>query len=160
MLKYAGICILSVSMAIYGVIKSSEIKKSLTLRKSVAELLCYIENNVTYAGKSKNDIYKSFSPSCNQVSSFLIDLSNDGNIRESINKHLDILNKEDRRMLETFFTEFGKSTRREKEAKSCRLFREEFEKQGIDTEKEQMNKILLYRKLGIIFALITAVIFL
>lgn len=160
MLKYAGICLLSVCMAIYGVIKSADIKKALVLRKSVTQLLHHIENSVTYTGKSKDDIFNNFSTTDTSLSAFLRELCNTDETEKCINRHLDILSKKDKQMLTAFFNGLGKSTRREKEAKYCLLFTEEFERQGIDAEKEQLNKIMLYRKLGIIFALITAVIFL
>ena len=62
--------------------------------------------------------------------------------------------------LQIFFSDFGKYKDCESQVKMCRYFIKEFERAGQDSEKEQRNRILLYRKLGIIVALATAVIFL
>ena len=160
MLKYAGICLVSVSMSLYGVIKAHEIKKSITLRKNILELLYHIENSIAYSGKRKDSIFKSFSPVPQALQNFLTEICRTDDIYKCVNNHLSILCKNDRQMLTGFFMALGKSTRCEKEAKNCRQFISEFEKSAQNTEKEQLNKITLYRKLGIIFALITAVIFL
>ena len=160
MLKYAGICLLSVCMALYGVIKAHEIKKSIALRKNILELLYHIENSIAYSGKSKDRIFKSFSPVPRALQSFLTEIAITNNVSQCVNNHFSILCKNDRQMLTGFFMALGKSTRCENESKNCRQFISEFEKSGQNTEKEQLDKITLYRKLGIIFALITAVIFL
>ena len=160
MLKYAGIVLVCISIAVFGVVKSEEIKKALALRKSVTELLCSIENAVSGAGKSKFDIYRDFAENSGKLSAFLEDLSSGESEKICVEKHLGSLSENDRRMLADFFSDFGKYKDCESQVKMCRYFIKKYDRAGLDNEKEQRNKILLYRKLGIIIALATAVILL
>ena len=160
MLKYAGIVLVCISIAVFGVVKSEEIKKALALRKSVTELLCSIENAVSGAGKSKFDIYRDFAENSGKLSAFLEDLSSGESEKICVEKHLGSLSENDRRMLADSFSDFGKYKDCESQVKMCRYFIKEYDRAGLDNEKEQRNKILLYRKLGIIIALATAVILL
>lgn len=160
MFKYAGIVLVCISIAVFGVVKSEEIKKALALRKSVTELLYEMENAVSSAGKSKLDIYRNFSENSGKLGAFLKDLSSGESEKICVEKHLCSLSENDRRMLADFFSDFGKYKDCESQVKMCRYFIKEFERAGQDSEKEQRNRILLYRKLGIIVALATAVIFL
>ena len=160
MLKYAGLVLVCVSIALFGVVKSEEIKKALILRKNLTQLLYSMENAVSGSGKSKYDIYRDFSESSPMLCSFLSDLAEGKDEKATVEKHLGALSKSDRKMLCDFFSDFGKYKDCESQVKKCRYFINEFERIGQENEKEQRNKMLLYKKLGIIFALATAVIFL
>ena len=159
MLKYAGITLLSASIAVFGLIKSSEIKKALTIRKDVMGLLYAMGNALQFGGKSKEGIFKSFNCRTNELKTFLSSMLDGQNEHESVKVHLCSLTDEDKKLLSDFFTNFGKSTKRESELESLRHFNAEFERIGKQAEKEQLGKILLYRKLGIIIALLAAIIF-
>ncbi len=159
MLKYAGITLLSASIAVFGLIKSSEIKKALAIRKDVIGLLYAIENALQFGGKTKDCIFKSFNCNTNELKAFLASMLDGQNVHEYVKVHLCSLTDEDKKLLSDFFINFGKSTKCESELESLRHFIAEFERIGKQTEKEQQGKILLYRKLGIIIALLAAVIF-
>ena len=160
MLKYVGLVLVCVSIAVFGVVKSEEIKKALALRKSVTELLYSMENAVSGTGKGKLDIYRDFAENSGKLSTFLDQMAKGEDERKCVEKHLSSLCENDRKMLAEFFSDFGKYKDCESQVKMCRYFIKEFERAGQENEKEQRNRILLYRKLGIIFALVTAVIFL
>ncbi len=159
MIKYIGIALLSSCVALYGNMKSQQVKEAMSIRNSIIKLLHTIQSSIQYGGTVKSRIYYQFHDENLEKCGLLPLLKSAHPDEFSIEKSLSLLEKEERCMLTGFFTQLGKSVSCKNEAEVCRRFINEFECAGEEFEKSRKAKTMLYKKLGIICALVTAVIF-
>lgn len=159
MIKYIGIALLSSCVALYGNMKSQQVKEAMSIRNSIIKLLHTIQSSIQYGGTVKSRIYYQFHDENLEKCGLLALLKSTQPDEDSIEKCLCLLEKEERRMLTSFFIQLGKNVSSKSEAQSCQRFINEFERAGEEFEKSRKAKKVLYKKLGIICALVTAVIF-
>lgn len=159
MLKYIGILILACSISAYGTFLSSSLKATYNLRKDIIQLLKDIERSIKYGNVPIIEAIKSCKHPNLQKSGFCNIFSGCENAEFAINSTLYSLSEKDKEMLSNFFSRLGKSAYGEYELKNCRFFIEYFEKTQADSEKEITSKSLLYKKIGLIIGILSAIIF-
>ena len=158
MIKYLGIMLISSGVFIFGNAKSSELSHAKKLSSELLDLFRTLERELTFENNSKLEIFSHFSGKLLNECGFIDALKHDTNYKVAINSHLYALDKKEKELLIEFFSEFGKSISRKKEADRCKSFIAEFEQAVKQSSILRQNKAILYRKLGIICALMTAVI--
>ena len=159
MLKYIGIFILASSLSVYGTVLSESLKESNLLRKEVIQLLNSIERSIRYKGASYVVIIRECSLPFLRKSGFCEGILNYENAERTINTTLSVLSEEDRRMLCEFFSNLGKSPYSEQVLKLCSYYIDYFEKTQADVDKNLNTRVLLYKKIGLIAGILTAIIF-
>lgn len=158
MIKYLGIILISSGVFIYGNLKSSELSYAKKLSFELLDFLRTLERELTFENYSKHEIFRQFSGKTLNECGFIDALMFGTDSTDAVNAHLGALDKNEKEILIDFFKEFGKSISRKKEADRCRSFEATFEQAVKQAGNHRQNKALLYRKLGIICALMTAVI--
>ncbi len=158
MLKYIGIFILACSLSAYGVVMSSSLKAKNNLRKEILVLLKNIERSIKYGNTSViNIINECDLPYLNKCG-FCKTFSGIHSAQAVVNSTLGELSTKDRENLVTYFSNFGKSQFCEYELKNCRYYIDYFEKTQSDIEKDIAVKINLYKKLGLLTGILSAII--
>ncbi|MBQ8759472.1 MAG: stage III sporulation protein AB [Clostridia bacterium] len=159
MLKYAGIFILASSLSAYGAHLSSSLKANYILRKEILQLLRDLERSIRYANTPIIEVIRSCRLPALMKSGFCDTFNGCDNAEIAINSTLFCLSEKDREMLCAFFKRFGKSVYGEYELKNCNSLIEYFEKNLAESEKEVNTKSLLYKKIGLIVGILSAIIF-
>lgn len=160
MLKYIGILILSLSVSAYGALLSKNLCDTHELRKEICSLIKNIEHGIRYGSKPTAEIISACKLKNLEKSGFITALLSGENEGAVIQSHLKMLTDEEKERLTSFFTNLGKSSYRESELDFCREYLEYFENFEKVSEKEVKEKSLLYKKIGIICGILTAIIFL
>ena len=159
MLKYIGVFILSASISAYGSFLSSSIKGSCSLRKEVLQLLKDIERAIKYGNGQIIEIVRNCKSPYLTKCGFCTSIYNTTNAETAIATTLSALSEKDMEMLTDYFSKLGKTAFTELELKNCTYYIDYFEKTQNEYEKEVETKSLLYKKLGLIIGILTAIIF-
>ncbi len=157
-IKIIGLCLLSSGITVFGINKSAQLNMAVKKRKAVEELLFAIENGIRYGSIEKKRIYRSFENDILNECGFLEQLKNGKDEKECITLYLTELDKADQNALISFFESFGKSSSAEKEFNLCKSFIEEYKRIGTEKEKALISKSILYKKLGLICALMSVIL--
>ena len=117
-----------------------------------------MQRQLYYTGSTKHDIFRNFSGNALKECGFTDALINSTDIKDAVKNHLSILDKREQDMITEFLSDFGKSKSRQSEWDKCKIFADEYEALLKSSLEQRKNKAGLYRKLGIICAVATAVI--
>ena len=117
-----------------------------------------VENGIKYGGMSLEKIFGSYSSPLLDKKGFTAALRL-GNHPGIVSSTLPMLSENEKTMAEDFLSSLGKSRYRERETELCSGFIALFSEKAKAFQKEDETKILLYKKLGLLAALLTAVIF-
>lgn len=128
------------------------------MREEFSDFIRYIESSIKYGGISLERIYSSYSSPLLDKYGFTVALRK-GYTEDLVKNTLFLLSESERTKADEFLRSLGKSRYREKETEHCVCFCAMFEDKAKKLRKEDETKILLYKKLGLIAALMTAVIF-
>ena len=158
MLNFLGIIFLCSSVCCLGVILGEKQKNASKLTEEILDLAGNITRNIKYEKKPLYYIYTTYSSPMLENRGFLQDLRQGNNIEQSVNNNLYELTKAQREDIISFFNGIGKSTHSKNELEKCNLYLEIFKEQNAAVQKEAKTKSLLYKKLGIIFAIMLAII--
>ncbi len=160
MIKITGIIILSVGISMYGSILSLTVKERHIIICELLSLIKAIKNGIKYGSVPLEKIYNSTALPNLEKYGFLNAIK-DGTLPcSAVNTHLQMLSHEDRDNLCEFFQQIGKSSSTDAEITLCDRYIILFEQREKDSLKENLEKSVLYKKLGIVAALVAAIIFL
>lgn len=157
-IKYLGILAISCAISVFGAIKASEIKHKSEARKEILHFLMHVETGIKYGSSSLAEIYDSFKSDLLDKCGFTNIIRQGPPYTFSVEGSFSELSKEENSYLSEFFTKIGKSYSREEEIKLCRYYISVFELFYEESKKNDKSKAVLYRKLGIICALLAAII--
>ena len=159
MIKYAGIIVISCAISLFGAIKASEVNQKTKLRAEILRLICHIEAGIKYGSFHLSEIFGSFKSDLLEKNGFMTEIrsgcTDTGKIIEST---LSALSTEEKTKLSQFFSQLGKSYCREEEISLCKYYISSLKSIYEANEKKDKAKAVLYKKLGIICALLTAII--
>lgn len=159
MVRYIGILILASSLSAYGSLLSLSLKSSNNLRKEIILLLRNIERCIKFKSCPVTEEIKNCNSPMLKKCGFCECLYRDDNAKAAVNSTLHTLSSKDREMLCEYFSTIGKSRYTEQELKTCRYYIEYFEQTQVQSEKDISTKINLYKKLGLLSGILTAIIF-
>ena len=128
------------------------------MRDEFSDFIKHVESCIRYGGTSLERIYCSYSSPLLDKYGFTMGLRN-GYTKDLVKNTLFLLSESEQAKADEFLKSLGKSRYREKETELCSYFCNMFEDMAKKLLKEDETKILLYKKLGLIAALMTAVIF-
>ena len=158
MIKYAGIIAISCAISIFGAVKASDIKQRSEIRREILRFLSHIESEIKYGASPLSEIYFSFKSDLFDKCGFTNALKQGCLYSELIYNTLSDLSSEEKSKLSEFFSKIGTSYSRDEEISLCRYYISVFESFYETNEKSDKAKAVLYKKLGIICALLTAII--
>lgn len=158
MLKILGMLFLCSSVCCFGIVLGEKQKTCAKLTEEILDLTNHITRNIKYEKKALNYVYSHYSSPLLEKTGFLEDLRQRNDIRTSVNQNLYTLTDELRENVISFFENLGKSAHSKNELEKCLLYLEIFHEQNEKASREAKAKSLLYKKLGIIFALLLAII--
>lgn len=159
MLRYFGIIILATSLSAYGSYMASSIKNSYILRCELIQLLKEIERTIKFGNMAVIDVIKNCKLEKLVKCGFCDEFNGGKSAKTVINSTLYQLYQKDREMLIDFFSRAGKTAYGDLELKNCRYFIDYFESTQSQYEKTILSKSLLYKKIGLIIGILTAIIF-
>lgn len=157
--KLLGLCLLSGGITFFGISKSESLNACIKTRKAVEELLYAVESGIKYGGQGKQSIYNGFESNVLQGCGFLAAIKSGECETKCVKEYLKELDKDDSEALCSYFTLLGKSYSSKQEAEKCKAFAEEFARKGVLKEKNLISKSQLYKKLGLICAIMSVIIF-
>lgn len=158
MLKYAGIFAIASAIAAFGAIKASSIKQKSEIRKEIIRFISHIESCINFGTAPLCDIYCSFNSELFEKCGFKKLIASGFINQASIKNALSELSKDEIYTLSEFFSNIGTSFSRQEEIRLCKYYLSAFETFYEENIKTDNSKASLYKKLGIICALMTAII--
>ena len=160
MLKLTGIILISGAISMYGAYLSGNVKKSRAFRKGLAELLIHIKNGIDNGGIPLAEIYASFSCKALERCGFLAVLK-DGK-SESFSRALKgceiKLAPEVSEIYERLSKDLGKSSSGKSESEKLARAIAIAEKEEKKLDAEDLSKIELYSKLGVLCGILAALL--
>ena len=159
MIKYIGIILLSSSVCSYGFLMSKKLKQDHNVRNELTNLLRSIEHGIRYGSKPINQILSECNLPYLKKCGFITCLLSGCDIRENTKSHLGMLTDEEKQRVTEFFSLLGRTGNSESELIFCKGYIEYFENFEKISQEQVKSKSLLYRKIGIIFGILAAIIF-
>lgn len=158
MLKYIGIILFSCSVSAYGAYLSHNISTASKIRHELLSFTKHIENEIKYKNAPLCHAFKVFSSPTLYRYGFLEGIYNNGDYKGVVEETLFLLTKKERALICDMLYSLGKSHFSDKELSTLIYFRQGLEDIFEDSEKIGKERSLLYKKLGLIAALISAII--
>ena len=159
MIKILGLILVSGAVSAYGAYLSSQIRTANILRTEISDFLKHLYNGVKYTATSRERLFSGFSAKNLEKCGFLNILRLKNFSKQDFDESLYLLTAEEKNRLYDFFTNFGRSGFCDKEALFCLEYREYFDDRIKSLKNQDDIRSVLYKKLGIIAALLTAIIF-
>lgn len=158
MFKYLGIAMISCSISMYGAYLSNKISMRSKFRSEMIDFIDGIEMSLKYDKKTLFDIYSSIPKKYISDSGFYDALISGG--FENWLKTCDILCDIEKDKLSDFFASIGKSKTADGGISLCQSTKAILIGILDKSEQEDKSKCFLYKKLGLICSLVSAIIFL
>ena len=147
-IRICGIILIGCAISLFGVSKGESARKKVKYEKEYMRLLKHIESSVKYTSKPISQIISDFNSSfidCDELQ--ILPKTKDGHIQ---NEH--------QKQLKNLFENLGKAYTRTRAESLCKIAVEAAENKVEKITKDELTKSVLYKKLGIIFGILTAII--
>lgn len=158
MIRLLGIIFISLSVGIYGYMKSKEAKYTQRLREDILNLFKAIERDIKYGNRAVSEILSSFKADTQKLEEMIEKISSGNSIEESINEYLSSLSETERDKAKNLLTAIGKSRFSEEELIQCKNCIDFFENNNAKTQKDAERGSSLYAKLGLIGSILMIII--
>ncbi len=160
MFKVIGIVAVSSCICIIGFVFSARVKGRLLQEEAFIDFICFLRPNVA-SGVPLHDIFCSYSAQALEKTGFLTELrKNEGsdNFYETFLKFRDkfLITEAEKEYLLAFANSLGKSRFSYQGAELCKRYEDILSQSFEKSKKENENKIVLYKKIGVICAFVAA----
>ena len=160
MFKIVGIVCVSVSIGMYGLYKAHTIKANILFRRSLLELLIHIKNCIDTSGMPLCEIFSSYQNDVLQRAGFLEKLcTGQKDAFETALKECSYsLGEQTGQLYFELAEELGKSKHKKRETELLERFILLIRQKQEALEKDDEAKCVLYSKLGVLCAILFAII--
>ena len=158
MIKYIGIIIFCSAVSAYGAYLSHGISHALKIREELLSFIKHIENSIRYTNAPLYSIYASFTSNLLEKCGFTQVLKKESISEKDIDESLYMLSDDEKSLIYEMLQNLGKSHYTEKELSLISGCKAAFEEKSSRRQNDDKVRVLLYKKLGLIAALISAII--
>ncbi len=156
MTKLLGIILLSAGISFYSSYKAACLTKVKNTRALILQLLNSLCDGIKYNRSSLAGMLSDFEKSFSRSNSTLWRFDENDVLRF---KALHLLDSDEKALLNEFFHDFGKSPCSQQELERSLYYFSKYEKMKKCKDEKCNNSIFLYKRAGVIFALLAAIIF-
>lgn len=160
MIKYAGIILLSGAISMYGAHLSLAVKEKAEMRTALLELVIRIKNEIEIGAVPMNDIFSLYENKYLEKIGFLSALKSGkpNAFSDAVDTVRSILPESLAKLYVNLAESLGKSRFKTAESEMLARYISQIEAEEKRLAENDLSKIELYRKLGILCGLMTALI--
>ena len=160
MLKFAGIILVSGAVSLMGANKASAIKENISARRELLGLLIHIKRSIEHTSTPLNIIYGTFESKALERCGFseLLKSGRTDAFKDALCSSRLVLPEKTAVLYKEIAENIGRSCFKKKELDVLERYIPQISAVDDELEKEDLSKIKLYRKLGILFGILAAVI--
>lgn len=160
MLKWFGIVLICSAISLYGAYRSHLLSQSVAVRAGLMELLLHLQNGIDHGALPLSELYADFENEALSRTGFcaLLKSGEPNALLLALEKSELGLPESMRRKYADFALTLGKSSFRRQESERIDRFIGEIRAENEKTDAENATKRLLYSRLGLIGALLAALI--
>lgn len=158
MLKLFSIILISSSIALFGAYKADGIRKKPKTREEILQFLRFTKSEIKFGSVPVKGIFSSYCAKNADFARLLEDLQLGKDVSSTVNRHLFVLENDEREKFAFFLSTLGKSHYAQKEIDLCDGCIDFFTAKHSLLSNDELIRSSLYSKLGIVAAIAIAII--